>query len=169
MDFLGKLSPFSTLGFCTLNPVRELLIRHESFGARFRFPIASPYFLPGSVFVISVLVASVVMVKALVTEVLPTGEVIPSGCVAIFGTSFGSACEAHGTRYRAARLLTAPVFLLRTAVLILVRGLRGFLLGLPPGAPQRQAIWRMIKRCFFLCPPPRGCHCFRKSGNAARV
>lgn len=112
MDFLGKLSPFSALGFCTLNPVGELLVRHESFGTRFGFSIASPYFFPGHIFVISVLMASVVMVKAFVTEMLPAGEVIPSGRVAVFGTSFRSACKAHGTRDGAARLLTSPVFLL---------------------------------------------------------
>lgn len=30
------------------------------------------------------------MVKAFITEMLPTGEVIPSGCVAILGTSENS-------------------------------------------------------------------------------
>lgn len=34
---------------------------------------------------------------------------------------------------------------------------------LPTGTPQRKAIWRMIKRCFFLCSPPWGRHCIRKS------
>ena len=34
---------------------------------------------------------------------------------------------------------------------------------LPTGAPQRKAIWRMIKRCFFLRSPPWGRHCIRKS------
>lgn len=34
---------------------------------------------------------------------------------------------------------------------------------LPTGTPQRKAIWRMIKRCFFLRSPPWGRHCIRKS------
>lgn len=38
-------------------------------------------------------IPSVVMVKAFITEMFPTGEVIPSGGVAIFGTSENS--EKH--------------------------------------------------------------------------
>lgn len=34
---------------------------------------------------------------------------------------------------------------------------------LPTGTPQRKAIWRMIKRCFFLRSPPWARHCIRKS------
>lgn len=38
-------------------PVGELLVCHESFGTRFRFSIASPYFFPCSIFLISILMA----------------------------------------------------------------------------------------------------------------
>lgn len=40
-----------------LYPVGKLLVCHESLGARFSFSIASPYFFPCSIFVISILMA----------------------------------------------------------------------------------------------------------------
>ena len=41
--------------FYLFYPVGELLVCHESFGTRFSFSIACPYFFPCSIFVISIL------------------------------------------------------------------------------------------------------------------